>query len=170
MWHEISPEPASVHLHLGRVQLEVLDPRPLRWLLRLAAARSRSSHSTAWRYQLQRRRRWRCLIGGLAAEILHLEFFHFCMAQWRSARIATHEAFRVLPDTHVLRGVFRALGIVPGYPTFAQFCAESVLYLRFSPIKKCAKLFYVGSTEKSTMAREHKYKQVLDDKLVPNLR
>ena len=92
------------------------------------------------------------------------------MAQWCSARIAIHEAFRVLPDTHVLRGVFRALGIVPAYPTFAQFCAEPVLYLRFSPVKKFAKLFYVGSTEKSTTAREHtryrKYKQVLDEKLV----
>ena len=134
---------------------------------RLIAVRSR--HCEVRRTQ-KAAQAFRRLIGGLAAEILHLEFFHFCMAQWRSARIATHEAFRVLPDTHVLRGVFRALGIVPGYPTFAQFCAESVLYLRFSPIKKCTKLFYVGSTEKSTMAREHKYKQVLDDKLVPNLR
>ena len=58
-----------------------------------------------------------------------------------SARIAIHEAFRVLSDTHVLRGVFRAPGIVPGYPTYAQFCAESILYLRFSPVKKFAKLF-----------------------------
>ena len=37
-------------------------------------------------------------------------------------------------------------------------------------MKKFAKLFYVGSTEKSAMAREHtrfrKYKQVLEDKLV----
>ena len=72
---------------------------------------------------------FRRLIGGLAAEILHLEFSSFCVAQWCSARIAVHEAFRVLPDTHVLRGVFRALGTVPGFPTFAQFCAESRLYL-----------------------------------------
>ena len=99
---------------------------------------------------------FRRLIGGLAAEILHLDFSSFCVAQWCSVRIALHEAFRVLPDTHVLGGVFiRALGIVPGYPTFAPFGAESVLYLRFSPSKKCAKLFYVGSTETSTMAREH---------------
>ena len=73
-------------------------------------------------------------------------------------------------NTHVLRGVFRALGILPGYPSFQQFCAESVLYIRFSPVKKHAKLFYVGSTEKSVMVREHsryrKYKQVLEDKLM----
>ena len=70
----------------------------------------------------------------------------------------------------MLKGVFRALGIVPGYPSFQQFNADSVLYLRFSPIKKHAKLFCVGSTEKSVMIREHsrfrKYKQVLEDKLV----
>ena len=62
------------------------------------------------------------------------------MAQWCSARIARHEACRVLPDTHVLRGVFPALDI---YPTYAhsvlnQFCISGCL-----------------STEKSTMAREH---------------
>ena len=60
--------------------------------------------------------------------------------------------------------------MVPGYPSFQQFNADSVLYLRFSPIKKHAKLFYVGSTEKSVMIREHsrfrKYKQMLEDKLV----
>ncbi|CAE7275386.1 mettl21a [Symbiodinium sp. CCMP2456] len=92
------------------------------------------------------------------------------VAQWCCARIAIHEAHRTLPDTHVLRGVFRALGVLPGYPSFQQFCAESVLYIRFSPVKKHAKLFYVGSTEKSVMVREHtryrKYKQVLEDKLV----
>ena len=92
------------------------------------------------------------------------------MAQWCCARIAIHETHRTLPDTHVLRGVFRALAILPGYPSFQQFCAESVLYIRFSPVKKHAKLFYVGSTEKSVMVREHsryrKYKQVLEDKLV----
>ena len=43
----------------------------------------------------------------------------------------THEALRVLPDTQGLRRVFRALGIVPGYPTYAQFCADSILYLGF---------------------------------------
>ena len=44
------------------------------------------------------------------------------------------------------------------------------MYLKFSPVKKFAKLFYVGSTEKNAMAREHtryrKYKQVMEDKLV----
>ena len=75
---------------------------------------------------------FRRLIGGLvAAEILHHVVSSFCVAQWCSARIAIHEVCRVLPDTHVLRGVFRALGIVPGYPTYAQFCTESILYLRF---------------------------------------
>ncbi|CAE7337301.1 unnamed protein product, partial [Symbiodinium sp. KB8] len=72
--------------------------------------------------------------------------------------------------SYMERCVFRALGIVPGCPSFQQFSAESVLYLRFSPIKKHAKLFYVGSTEKSVMIREHsrfrKYKQVLEEKLV----
>ncbi|CAE7665130.1 unnamed protein product [Symbiodinium necroappetens] len=72
--------------------------------------------------------------------------------------------------SYMERCVFRVLGIVPGYPSFQQFSAESVLYLRFSPIKKHAKLFYVGSTEKSVMIREHsrfrKYKQVLEEKLV----
>ena len=52
-----------------------------------------------------------------------------------------------------------------------QFCISG-----FSPATKFAKLFYVGSTEKSAMALEHthththtrfrKYKQVLEDKLV----
>ena len=58
------------------------------------------------------------------------------------ARIAIHEIvhgslymkhFGRCLTPHVMRGVFRALGIVPGYPTYAQFCAESILYLRFSP-------------------------------------
>ena len=116
---------------------------------------------------------FRCLIGGLAPHILHLDFPSCSVAQWCCTRIAIHEAHRTLPDTHVLKalkGVFRALGIVPGYPSFQQFNAESVLYLRFSPIKRHAKLFYVGSTEKSVMIREHsrfrKYKQVLEEKLV----
>ena len=113
---------------------------------------------------------FRCLVGGLAPDILHFDFPSCSVAQWCCARIAIPEAHRTLPDTHVLRGVFRALGIVPGCPSFQQFSAESVLYLRFSPIKKHAKLFYVGSTEKSVMIREHsrfrKYKQVLEEKLV----
>ena len=82
-------------------------------------------------------------------------FSSFCVAQWCSARVAIHEACRVLPDTHVLRGVLRALGIVPGYPTYAKLCTESILYLRFSPVKMAC-----GDT------RFRKYKQVLEDKLV----
>ena len=75
-----------------------------------------------------------------------------------------------LPDLHVLKGVFRATGLQPGFPTFAQFCRQSVLYLRFSPVKRFAKLYYVGSTEGCTSIREasryRKYKQVQQDKLV----
>ena len=103
---------------------------------------------------------FRRLVGGLAAEILRFDFSCVCVAQRCSARIAIHEAHRVLPDTRVLRGVFRALGIVPGYPSFVQFCAELILHLRFYPVKKFTKLFYVGSTEKSAMARERPLSQL----------
>ena len=58
--------------------------------------------------------------------------------------------------------------LCPDFPPSHNFVLSHVCIC--SPIKKCAKLFYVGSTEKSTMAREHarfrKYKQVIDDKLV----
>ena len=89
----------------------------------------------------------------------------FCIA-----RVALDEVCTSLSDLHVLKGVFRATGLHPGFPTFAQFCHESVLYLRFSPIKRFAKLYYVGSAEGCTSLREasryRKFKQVQQDKLV----
>ena len=106
----------------------------------------------------------------LSAEILHHEYHAVCVAQWCVVRLALREAHRVLPDTHVLKGVFRALDIQPGYPSFSQFFSESVLYLRFSPQPKQAKLYYIGSAAKCTTACEHtrfrKYKQVVEEKLV----
>ena len=62
------------------------------------------------------------------------------------------------------------VGIQPGFPTFAQFCRESVLYLGFCPGECYAKLYYVGSTEGCTSSREssryRKFNQVVRDKLV----
>ncbi|CAE7316261.1 unnamed protein product, partial [Symbiodinium microadriaticum] len=111
-----------------------LQKQPLAKLIAVGSYMERHTQAAA--------KAFRCLVGGLAPDILHFDF----------------------------PSVFRALGIVPGCPSFQQFSAESVLYLRFSPIKKHAKLFYVGSTEKSVMIREHsrfrKYKQVLEEKLV----
>ena len=84
-------------------------------------------HRRSWRCDLRQTQQaataFRRLIGGLAAEICIMTFQVFA---W-----LTHEALRVLPDTQGLRRVFRALGIVPGYPTYAQFCADSILYLGF---------------------------------------
>ncbi|OLP78836.1 hypothetical protein AK812_SmicGene40935 [Symbiodinium microadriaticum] len=99
---------------------------------------------------------------------------HVVSSSWaREKGIAGIPVTNLHPAHFLYQGwnsVFRALGIVPGYPSFQQFSAESVLYLRFSPVKKHAKLFYVGSTEKSVMIREHcryrKYKLVLEEKLV----
>ena len=77
------------------------------------------------------------VLGGMRfGSVLVLSWCFWRCSMVCRARCAT---YRVLPDTHVLRGVLRALGILPGYPTFAQFCTESVLYLRFSPLKKYAK-------------------------------
>ena len=86
---------------------------------------------------------------------------------WCASRFVKHtECFL----THVLKGVFRALDIQPGCPSFSQFFSESVLYLRFSPQPKQAKLYYIGSAAKCTTACEHtrfrKYKQVVEEKLV----
>ena len=124
----------------GRALLASLSPA---CVLRISCVRAGTATGFAGSPKARKCTSWwpgpSLFIGGLAAEILHLDFSSFCVAQWCSARIAIHEAFRVLPDTHVLRGVFRALGIVPGYPIFTQFCAESVLYLRFSPVKKFAR-------------------------------
>ena len=80
------------------------------------------------------------VLGGMRfGSVLVLSWCFWRCSMVCRARCAT---YRVMPDTHVLRGVLRALGILPGYPTFAQFCTESVLYLRFSPLKKYAKLFW----------------------------
>ena len=106
----------------------------------------------------------------LSPFILHSDFQLFRLARFCVARLALNEVHTGLPDLHVLKGVFRATGLQPGFPTFAQFCRQSVLYLRFSPVKRYAKLFYVGSTEGCTSIREasryRKYKQVQQDKLV----
>ena len=106
----------------------------------------------------------------LAPFILHFDFQLFRLAPFCVARLALDEVCTCLSDLHVLKSVFRATGLHPGFPTFAQFCRESVLYLHVSPIKRFAKLYYVGSTEGCMSLREasryRKFKQVQQDKLV----
>ena len=106
----------------------------------------------------------------LAAEILSMNSAVFEIARWVVARIALLEVQSRMPDHHVLKGVLRALGVNSQRLTFSFFSAHSVLYLRFSPLKKQAKLFYIGSTENSVCQREHtrhrKFKQVRAEKLV----
>ena len=106
----------------------------------------------------------------LSPFILHSDFQLFRFARFCVARLALDEVLTSLPDLHVLKGVFRATGLQRGIPTFAQFCRQSVLYLRCSPLKRIAKLYYVGSAEGCTSIREasryRKYKQVQQDKLV----
>ena len=57
-----------------------------------------------------------------------------------------------------------------GTPLLPKFFSESVLYLRFSPQPTQAKLYYIGSTEKCTTARERtrfrKHKQAVEERLV----
>ena len=88
---------------------------------------SAGDHAPANSARRMPRKAFRRLIGGLAAEIPHLDFSSCC--GFKRLNSAAHglrymKHIGCLPDTHVLRGVFRALGIVPGYPSYVHFCAE----------------------------------------------
>ena len=80
------------------------------------------------------------------------------------------EAIAVLPEQHVLKGMFRKVQLRPSEQTFHTFQIPSRVYLRFSSLKTTSKLAYVGSTTQTVAAREatrfRKFQQLKNERMV----
>ena len=80
------------------------------------------------------------------------------------------EAIAILPEQHVLKGMFRKVQLRPSEQTFHTFQIPSRVYLRFSSLKTTSKLAYVGSTTQTVAAREatrfRKFQQLKNERMV----
>ena len=80
------------------------------------------------------------------------------------------EAIAILPEQHVLKGMFRKVQLRPSEQTFHNFQLPSRVYLRFSSLKTTSKLAYVGSTTQTVAAREatrfRKFQQLKNERMV----
>ena len=96
----------------------------------------------------------RRLLNMLTPHVMREGQFCFAVCRWVAARIMLLEAIAVLPEHHVLKGVFRKVQLHPSEQTFQSFQVPSRVYLRFSSLKATAKLTYVGSIAQSVAARK----------------
>ena len=80
------------------------------------------------------------------------------------------EAVAILPEQHVLKGMFRKVQLRPSEQTFHNFQLPSRVYLRFSSLKTTSKLAHVGSTTQTVAAREatrfRKFQQLKNERMV----
>ena len=80
------------------------------------------------------------------------------------------EAIAILPEQHVLKGMFRKVQLRPSEQTFHKFQLPSRVYLWFSSLKTTSKLAYAGNTAQTVAAREatrfRKFQQLKNERMV----